>query len=165
MRCVHQWYVAVPLRSPWMHLGSCEPKRDSRHRKRDQPDATTPGGDEENDERAHKRRATLCFESLIPNEILAMMLALVRPADVPAVRRVARRWRDLAPPAEPDVVVAALDAWCMGFAVAPRSKAKQRYLNRLRVEAAGAFVDDNDAGDIRDVYHDFYGLGKRSLTL
>jgi hypothetical protein len=124
------------------------------------------------------RAETFDVEALIPNEILAMILALVRPADVPAAARVARRWRDLAPPVEPDVVLAYKDYWSMNLILAPRSKIKQRYLDRLRLEAADAFVcdgdddnsncDDDDNGDcdpddIRDVCT-FLGHNK-SITL
>ncbi|AGO84719.2 F-box incomplete domain containing protein [Pandoravirus salinus] len=105
------------------------------------------------DERYRKDSGDFDIESVIPNEILATILAFVCPADVPTVARVARRWRDLAPPPEPDVVLAYKDRWGMNLAFAPRSAIEQRYLDRLRLEASGTFVDNDDEpdDDIREV--------------
>lgn len=110
-------------------------------------------------ERARKCQEAFDIESLVPNEILAMILAFVPQADVPAVGRVARRWRDLAPPAEPDIVLAHRDCFSsIRLVTKPRAEVKERYLDRLRLEANGASVaDDQDADDIRDVCNAFFG--------
>ncbi|AJF97564.1 F-box domain protein [Pandoravirus inopinatum] len=142
-----------------------EPEHMHDIKKRDRPVANLP----RDGERDRKRTKTFDVESLIPNEILAMILAFVRPADIPTAARVARRWRDLAPPPEPDVVLAYKDGWSMDLSIVPRPKIKQRNLDRLRLEAAGTFVghdDGDDNLDPDDICHVCLDLGEaESITL
>lgn len=82
------------------------------------------------------------------------------------VARVSRRWRDLAPLPEPDAVLAYKDRWGMDLMLAPRSKIKQRYVDRLRLEASGTFIDndDNPDDDICEVCL-FLGRGTRLIAV
>jgi hypothetical protein len=102
-----------------------------------------------------RQRAFFDVESLVPNEVLAMILGFVGPADLPAARRVARRWSALAPPPEPDLVIAWVERGLASFVtldVVPRHRLAQRDVARLYAETAGKNVDDDDddGDDFRD---------------
>lgn len=99
-------------------------------------------------------RPPMDVEAVVPNEIIAMILRACDPADVPAVRGVCARWRDLAPDREPDLVLAMLDdQFSAALYVVPRSRVPTAFLGRLRLDSSRAIGDGDDYSD-----GDFYTM-------
>lgn len=96
------------------------------------------------------------IEAVVPSEIIAMILHLCDPADVPAVRGVCARWRDLAPEVEPDLVLAVQDNLCIGLYAVPRARVKTPFLDRLRTESSQMITNHNDSNG--DNFHTMMGM-------
>ncbi|AGO84740.1 F-box domain containing protein [Pandoravirus salinus] len=98
-------------------------------------------------------RPPMDIEAVVPNEIIAMILSACDPADVPAVRGVCARWRDLAPDPEPDLVLAVQDdRFSAALYAVPRARVATPFLDRLKLDSSRAVDDDTNDDD------DFYTM-------